>query len=58
MLYLFRFCDIIAPIFTIFYNMEETPKTILESKPEQNYIDISEDSNNVGNIFNELSGEL
>jgi len=38
--------------------MEETPKTILESKPEQNYIDISEDSNNVGNIFNELSGEL
>ncbi len=40
--------------------MEETKNTeetvIIEQK--SNYIELSEDSHRVGNIFNELSGEL
>lgn len=34
--------------------MEETKNT----EPQPNYIELSEDSHSVGNIFNELSGEL
>lgn len=34
--------------------MEETQNT----EPQPNYIELSEDSHNVGNIFNELSEEL
>ena len=37
--------------------MEETQNT-QNPQPESNYIDLSENSKNVGNIFNELSGEL
>lgn len=40
--------------------MEETKNTeeTLKTEQKSNYIELSEDSRSVGNIFNELSGEL